>query len=611
MPAAGGVPPTGAVSLFFERVNTLPHVLADFGPDLGVAGAGSWEAVSPADAATLMARGVAALDKSWPMLFASHYREYGENGNRSRFEALYFERRLMLNDLVLAEKVEGQGRFLGAIIDGIFLLCEESGWQLPAHNSYQRGGPRLPLPDAFDPVIDLFAAETAAILATTLSLLRASLDAVDPAVSRRIEQEIDRRILQPYLSRHFWWMGNGDERMNNWTAWITQNVLIATFSLPTSQEIRRAVLQKALKSLDAFLKDYAEDGACEEGVVYYRHAALCLFGAMTVLDRVAPGCFADLWLAPKIRAMADYIVHMHVADDHYFNFADSAAVVEPCGAREYLFGTAVGSSVLTNFAAADFKRSPDPLMGHEWNLWYRVQAVLTAGSIRALTPDVVPAPDIFYPGIGLFIARKGPYALAVKGGSNGESHNHNDVGSITLYKNGRPLLIDIGVETYTAKTFSPRRYEIWTMQSAFHNLATFGGVMQADGENFAARDVKAEFLAEEARITLELAGAYPPEAGLRSYRRSVRLHPATGVEIVDEHDSNLPAVLSLMTEIEPVVEAGRLVLPGLAEIHLAGADTPTIEPIPIDDARLRQSWPARLYRVLVPFAGPRLQIDIV
>ncbi|MBQ8969943.1 MAG: heparinase II/III family protein, partial [Lachnospiraceae bacterium] len=50
---------------------------------------------------------------------------------------------------------------------------------------------------------------------------------------------------------------------------------------------------------------------------------------------------------------------------------------------------------------------------------------------------------------------------------------HNDVGSFTLYKEGKPFLIDLGVETYTKKTFSEDRYEIWTMQSAYHNTVSF------------------------------------------------------------------------------------------------------------------------------------------
>ncbi|MGO7624349.1 hypothetical protein ACC687_41000, partial [Rhizobium ruizarguesonis] len=61
--------------------------------------------------------------------------------------------------------------------------------------------------------------------------------------------------------------------------------------------------------------------------------------------------------------------------------------------------------------------------------------------------------------------------------------------------------------------------EIGTMQSAFHNLTTFAGVMQSAGEVFGARDVEVEFDEEQARISLDISGAYSPEAQLHSYRR--------------------------------------------------------------------------------------------
>ena len=84
--------------------------------------------------------------------------------------------------------------------------------------------------------------------------------------------------------------------------------------------------------------------------------------------------------------------------------------------------------------------------------------------------------------------RRGFY-LAAKGGHNAESHNHNDVGNFIVYADGRPVLIDAGVGTYTAKTFSPQRYEIWTMQSAYHNLPTINGFLQKDGRQFRAENV--------------------------------------------------------------------------------------------------------------------------
>lgn len=596
------------MSMFSAFGSRLPEYLEDFSPHLSLSGIGE---IDPEVRKVLEVGGDAALTKPWPELLASHYRDYVSSGNRARFEDRYFGRRLKLNDLVLAEWTSGSGRYLDQIIDGIFLLCEESGWQLPAHNAYVRGGARLPLPRADRPIIDLFAAETAANLCVVRHLLKQQLDAVDPAIGLRIEDEVGRRILAPYLSEHFWWMGHGEERMNNWTAWITQNVVLSAFLLPTDQRIRRSVALKALGSLDAFVKDYADDGACEEGVVYYRHAALCMFGAMQILHQVGDDFIGALWSEPKIQNMAEFIRHMHVSDNYYINFADSSAVVPPCGAREYLFGKAVGSKALCSLAAADYRRDPDRLMPQEWNLWYRLQAAEAHGEIMRTPPVSVVHEDVFFPGIGLMIARDGSYCLAAKAGSNGESHNHNDVGSFTVYKNGRPVLIDIGVETYTAKTFSHRRYEIWTMQSAFHNLPTFGDVMQQDGEAFAAKQVEAVLGPDQASLTMELAEAYPTEAQLSRFTRRVSLFKGRFIELIDRYECDRTPVISLMTEQRPIVRLGLVTLPGLATLEISGGEMPTVEEIEIEDARLRKAWPTRLYRTLVPVVGAELTIRIV
>ncbi|AQS64419.1 hypothetical protein AGRHK599_LOCUS3789 [Rhizobium rhizogenes] len=594
--------------MFVEMMRLLPDRFADFGAELTAEKIRS--SATEAVRGSLVDAAEQALGEPWSVILAGDYREYGRSGNRDRFEALYFSRRLKLNALVLGECAEGQGRFLDAIIDGLWLICEESGWQLPAHNSHIRGGPRASLPDPQDPVIDLFAAETGANLALCLHLLASELEQAAPTLISRVHTEIECRITKPYLARHFWWMGSGDERMNNWTAWITQNVLLSTLLLPTDQPTRRWVVEKALQSLDAFQKDYAEDGACEEGVLYYGHAALCLFGAMSILDTAAPGSMASLFKAPKLRNMAEFILNMHVAGDSFFNFADAPAKVEISGVREYLFGKAVSSLPLQAFAAACWNRSTDKLMRREWNLWYRVQAVLATPELSALAVAEPMKTDIVYTGIGLAIVRGGVFDLAVKAGNNGESHNHNDVGSFTLYKNGRPFIIDVGVETYTAKTFSPRRYDIWTMQSAFHNLPTFGGVMQGAGAEFAARDFGAEFSEKQAEIAFDIAGAYPPEAGIEHYRRRIRLLRGSRVEITDDYQGERSAVLSLMVAEKPVVTPGSLIFAGLGEVACEGAGEPAIEAIPIDDTRLRQSLPPMIYRILVPIKAKRLCLTI-
>jgi hypothetical protein len=596
--------------MFVDRLRDLPPVLADFRPCPPATDRASWLGL-PDFVRELIARdGEKVAGKDYPALPATAYLDYTRSGDRARFEAAYFTRRRMLNAAVLAECAEHRGRFLDQIIDGVVLLCEESGWQLPAHNALVRGGRRMALPDVDNPVIDLFAAETGAQLAVIAAALQPELEAAAPGIVRRLDRELERRLFRPYLGRHFWWMGNDGERTNNWTSWCTQNVLLAAFCRPLDQTTRRDILIRAAASLERFVDAYGEDGACEEGVLYYRHAALCLFNAMVVLAAVAPDCFAPLWRETKIRNMAEYIVKMNVAGRSYFNFGDSSAILDRCGAREFLFGEAVGSRLLADFAAADWAEDKSATLPAEINLFYRMQSVFATPRLASYRPAQIEHRDTFLPNTGVFIARDAHFALAVKAGHNGESHNHNDVGSLILYKDAQPVLIDVGVETYTAKTFSLQRYDIWTMQSAYHNLPAFEGVMQRDGAAFAARNLEVSLGDDRPRISMDLAGAYPAEAELRSYKRRVVLAKGTGVEIEDEHDGDRSAVLSLMLSQEPLVEQGRITLPGLATIALDGAGAVQVESIPVTDARLRIAWPDRLYRALVPLAGSRLTLNI-
>ncbi len=72
-------------------------------------------------------------------------------------------------------------------------------------------------------------------------------------------------------------------------------------------------------------------------------------------------------------------------------------------------------------------------------------------------------------------------AAAVKGGHNAEMHNHNDVGSYTITCDGRPVMIDPGLEIYHLRTFSDRRYEskilsfVWSPGAADRSLPASRG----------------------------------------------------------------------------------------------------------------------------------------
>ncbi len=624
--------------MFYEYALTYHMPFGTFSLYPPAADRKAWEVLDETWKKDAVALGRSYLQYAYPQLSATDFLDFTITGNRVRYEEKYFARRHALDALVLAECVLNTGEFLPDIINGIFCICEESGWQLPPHNSYRRDTPQLPLPDAEEPVLDLFACETAAVLATVCYLIGEQLDGFDPVICKRIRHELETRIFQPYLSGHFWWMGNGKEPMNNWTVWCTQNVLLAVFLTETEEDFRRRVTEKACRSIDYFLAEYGEDGCCDEGALYYRHAGLCLFNALEILNAVTYGHFAGLYLETKVRNIAAYLMNVHVQDKYYVNFADCSPVPGRCSAREFLFARRTGNQEMAAFAAEDFMRGlpQTMLLPGENNLYYRMQNAFTVKEIVAYAAGVAETPagytDIFYPSTGLFIARDAVYFLAVKAGCNGDSHNHNDTGSFTIYKNGFPLLIDVGVESYTKKTFSPQRYEIWTMQSAYHNLPTVNGCMQKEGKTYKAVDTCTRFGEESSEIRMNLAKAYPAQAGLKYYNRQAVLVKGQEIRIedtfgfVEAADKNADAadgaydrkqvILSLMT-YEKAVPAPQEQREGLllkigdkGVIYVTGGRYVETEEIPVTDQRLKTAWEHAVYRTLIEAEGTSLAVRI-
>jgi len=173
--------------------------------------------------------------------------------------------------------------------------------------------------------------------------------------------------------------------------------------------------------------------------------------------------------------------------------------------------------------------------------------------------------DVWLKSIELMVARtsKGLFAAA-HGGHNAESHNHNDVGDFIIYADGEPVIIDVGSGTYTAKTFSKDRYNLWYNTSAYHNLPSINGIQQQAGRQFEARNVKYTFNSELAQLKMDITAAYPVEAGLKQWIRTVSVEKKKNTIIVKDSfisDTTLEKLTqSFMTTCETdIKEPGKII----------------------------------------------------
>lgn len=486
-------------------------------------------------------------DKPWTVLPWTVFAEYKITGNRVNYEGICFEKRRQLAALVMAEIMEGKGRFIHQIIDGIGSFCEETWWGIPAHYS-------KPIPLTELQEVDLFNAETAGLIAWTRYMLEKQLDAFSSALCQRIDGEIERRILQPAVERDYWWKTAG----MNWNPWICSNWLACVLICEKDEARKAEAIRQIRQATQAFIDAYPEDGGCDEGPGYWDRAAASMFEIMRLLDFEPTGVRSQetgvMRQESKVRRMAAYAYKTYIGNDYCVCFADAhenkavqqVNIVYPFGLwlndqtmRE--FGAWLGQrkQVLTNPAALFDKSGNFPTLGRELFFLRHIREFMAEQPREPLLKDV------WLPDLQIMTARRGNLYVAMKGGHNGESHNHNDVGSFIVYRNNGPLFIDPAVGEYTAKTFSKDRYDIWTMQSQYHNLPQINGTDQKDGKTFAAKVVSHK----NGQLTLDIACAYPAEADIKSWKRTVTA-TKSGITVTEDFELNnykLPARLMLMT----------------------------------------------------------------
>lgn len=546
------------------------------------------------------------------------YLEYVRIGNRKNCDELEGRQRSNLQNLVLGELMEGKGRFMDAIIDHAWALCERSTWVGTAHLASQKNGAGVP--DRNDVIIDLHSGEVSCLLAWTYYFFKEQFDRVSPLIAQRILQELEQRTFQPYLNREdIWWMGFRGSFVNNWNVWCNYNVLISALLAEKDPVRKQQIVRKTMKSVDHFINYYKNDGGCEEGPSYWGHAPGKMMEYLEALRKATDGK-VDIFHEPLIRKMGTYIAKVHMDSCWFINFADASAKNTSLPTVIYRYGKNTNTPELMAFGKylGDLAHwVENPLQG---SLDLVLNNFLIWDEFREYTGKAPAYRSVWMEGIEVAAGREKAGSnegifFAAKGGYNNESHNHNDVGSFVLYKNGKPVIIDAGVGTYNSKTFSSKRYEIWNMQSLWHNLPVINGQQQAFGSKYRSAEVRFSEQGKRLIFALDLAKAYPADAGCKKWERIYTFTRGKSLKITDSYQLNEvkgESCLHFLT-CRPVkmVKKGLLLLgEGEEEVKMtynSQVMEVKIEEKKMDDQPFIRTWGEKLIRIKLVYKNPDLQ----
>lgn len=529
----------------------------------------------------------------YPNRSASGFLAFARTGDRQADEKPYFTRRRKLCAAVMSCCADPETG-LDDVIDGIWLLCEESTWVISAHNVNPiPGAPsyaEYPLPDTEKPYIDLFSAQTGMILSLTLAMLGTRLDAISPLICRRIRDEIRKRILQPFMETDdFWWMGFRRKDLNNWTPWILSNIMICAVTDPMPDAELAELLERACGMLDRWLDVIPEDGGCDEGAGYWNMAGGALLDCLEVLEKVTGGSMT-FREDEKLRNILSFPLKVEMGNGWFANFADCDARPFISGERMETAGRMLNDRALTALGTRMRGTIADQLN----DVPHLTRALdLIFHAPEETGSDAEQPKDIYLPDLQVRMVRRGGWILACKGGHNGENHNHNDTGSFILFLDGEPAVVDAGNMVYTAKTFSEERYTLWNVRAEWHNLPMIGGHEQMEGTEHAARNVKKT----PDGLELNLEKTYDEAAGIRELKRSFTLGK-DGLRLTDEiRLENAQEITWVFLLREQPVQNGNRIQSGKMMIGFPEGLAFSAEEKPITDARMARNWPGSLWRV--------------
>lgn len=463
------------------------------------------------------------LKKDIPSFKLSEFLDFYKTGIRKGYEIKYFERRGRLVAFALMLIFYNDMEYKEPLEDIIWAICEESTWVLPAHTDF----------DAYarDRIaIDLFGAETGFALSEIKYLLS---DVLSDRIKYRIHKEVDERIIKAYLNNKYHW----EAFEHNWSAVCASSVGAAFLYEATPDEVS-SVLDRINASLDCFLRSYSKEGICLEGYAYWKYG-FEFYIAYAELLRQFTDNKIDLFDNEQVKQIAEFQDIAILRPGRAISFSDVVSDELPnLGTTHFLYG---------KYGKLQTKdRLYEPYGYEGCNRWQVMLRDFIWTAANGENPDIYNSGMRFFPDAGWYIKKTDKYILCAKGGTNADSHNHNDVGSFFIDCGNEEILCDLGSGEYTHEYFNEGRYDHLVTSSRGHNLPIINGQYQKAGA-----DRKAIILnADETVFETDIAQAYDID-GIDNVIRKIESTEDTITVSTKIHENVRSLTERLVSRIKP------------------------------------------------------------
>lgn len=577
-----------------------------FQPAPPITDRGYWDKIATsASGKKYLEKALSELDKAPEVPITDEtYREANRRGHRGMYKPRYYRTMERLENFILAECMENEGRFLPQIETYLGAIMAMKSWLHPNHDDRENS-----VLEGKSMAIDLGARKFGTDLTLAEVLLRDKLQA---DTRKAISDHLRRRIIDCYLnicsgkqkSHLGWYRGT-----SNWNSVCTSGSLFVALSVSEDADERLAAVGCALNSMKEYLRGFGDDGYCSEGAGYWNYGFGHYLYLAQFLHDYTEGRINlfDAGNPTKLHNVGNFPERYEIQYGTCAPFADGSSRVENHGGFAYVMAA-------EHFAA----RKPDgededaglltDEAAYQLIAWAHAETFKPGAPVDS-TPGELPD-STYFDDAGMVISRGKqpvPFSIAIKAGHNDENHNHSDVGTYSLVLGRDFVAGDIGAPSYTAGAFAEDNK---ARSSWGHPVPRIDNTLQSNGRRFSGTITDTDFSATRDRVVMELQDAYEVSA-LKTLIRTMDNHKSgTGtITLEDQFASTKPvsfgtAIMTLGTY--EILDDKTIILS--SEHHKVKADVSSEggairivdERVPVE--HLREGGPA--HRIGIEFTEP-------